>query len=43
MTLTLHPRSSTRDDNAAGRDQASYDKAFADVIDGEVIGQSTSC
>jgi biofilm PGA synthesis N-glycosyltransferase PgaC len=42
VTLTLHPRSSTRDDNAAGRDQASYDKAFADVIDGEVIGQSTS-
>jgi len=42
MTLILNPRHSTNNDNAGGRDQASYDKAFADVIDGEVLGAGSS-
>ena len=42
MTLILSPRNPNKDDNLGDRDQAAYDKAFADVIDGEVLGQSTS-
>ena len=43
MTLILAPRNSNHDDdNVDDREQAAFDKAFADVVDGEVVGQFTS-
>jgi cellulose synthase/poly-beta-1,6-N-acetylglucosamine synthase-like glycosyltransferase len=43
MTLILAPRNPNHgDDNVDDREQAAFDKAFADVVDGEVVGQFTA-
>ena len=43
MTLILAPRNPNHDDdNVDDRGQAAFDKAFADVVDGEVVGQFTA-